>query len=49
MTDDQERPTVNQPLHGEHRPIGKGVIVAVIGIAIILGVFALIQLLRYTT
>lgn len=49
MTEEHERPTIRQPLHGPRRSYGKpAVLVAVILLAV-LAIFALITYLRYET
>ena len=42
-------PSTNQPLHGERRPTWTPILGVVLMVVVVLGIFALITWLRYTT
>ncbi|WP_188111356.1 hypothetical protein [Nocardioides antri] len=49
MSEEPERPTVSQPLHGPRRSYGKPAILVIAILLAVLAVFALITYLRYET
>lgn len=49
VDDDRERPTTNQPLHGERRPLAGPLLAVLVLIALIAGIFLLVNYLRYST
>ena len=50
MADDERRlPSTNQPLHASPRPLAPALIGVAVLVVVVLGVFALITIVRYAT
>lgn len=47
--DDERRPTTDHPLGGEKRPQAFPLLMVLLLVVVVVGIFALITLLRYTT
>jgi hypothetical protein len=47
--DERDLPTTNQPLHGERRPLAPALLGVIALVLAVVGIFALITLVRYVT